>query len=368
MAGSIRGGLPIFSFKGIGVFIHWTFLLLPAYIAYSGWQDGMVIAEILKEVGLVLIVFFCVLLHEFGHSLTALRYGVRTKNIVLLPIGGVASLERMPEEPRKEFWITLAGPMVNLVIAILAFGVIAITGVTESVSDLLLGATEWTNVLMFIFGMNVFLFLFNLIPAFPMDGGRLLRSLLSMRMPRPKATMIAGRIGQFMSIVFVVAAIYMEAPFLGLIGVFIFMAAGAEIRTVAPMTIANTGLVRSYMTTKFTSLLGTDTVANALEELTRNNEELLVVVDPSEVKGIVSREELQTAKPTALLSSLSVTRVPACRLNDQAEHVGRYMLTHGYPISLVIENGSLVGIVTAASLREQFIPPVDPVEGVPEFR
>ena len=356
MAGSIRGGLPIFSFKGIGVFIHWTFLLSPAYIAFSGWQDGMVLSEILQEVGLVLIVFVCVLLHEFGHSLTALRYGVRTKNIVLLPIGGVASLERMPEEPHKEFWITLAGPMVNLVIALLAFGLIAITGVTESFSDILLGATEWTSTLMFIFGMNIFLFLFNLIPAYPMDGGRLLRSLLSMRMPRPKATKIAGRIGQVMAVLFVLAAIYQEAPFLGLIGVFIFMAAGAEIRTLAPKTTANAGLIRSHMTSTFTSLLGTNTVAKALEELARNDEELIVVLDTNEVKGIITRDELLATSPETLLSALSITRVPACRINDMAEHVGRYMLTHGYPISLVMENGSLVGIVTAASLREQVAP------------
>ncbi len=353
MAGSIRGGLPIFSFKGIGVFVHWTFLLLPAYIAYSGWKDGMVLTEILHEVGLVLIVFVCVLLHEFGHSLTALRYGVRTKNIVLLPIGGVASLERMPEEPRKEFWITLAGPMVNLVIALLAFGLIAITGVTESFSDLFLGATEWTNTLMFIFGMNVFLFLFNLVPAYPMDGGRLLRSLLSMRMPRPKATKIAGRIGQVMAVIFVMAAIYEQAPFLGLIGVFIFMAAGAEIRTLAPKTPANAGLIRSHMTSSFTSLLGTNAVSKALEELARNDEELIVVLDTNEVKGIIHRDVLLAVSPDALLSSLPITRVPACRVNDIAEQVGRYMLTHGYPISLVMENGSLVGIVTAASLRDQ---------------
>lgn len=356
MAGTLRGGLPIFSFKGIGVFVHWTFLLLPAYIAFSGWQDGMVLTEILHEVGLVLIVFVCVLLHEFGHSLTALRYGVRTKNIVLLPIGGVASLERMPEEPRKEFWITLAGPMVNLVIALVAFGLIALSGATESFTDLLLGATEWTNTLMFIFGMNIFLFLFNLIPAYPMDGGRLLRSLLSMRMPRPKATKIAGRIGQVMSVLFVLAAIYQQAPFLGLIGVFIFMAAGAEIRSLAPKTPANSAFIRSHMTAKFTSLLSTSTVAKALEDLSHSDDELIVVLDTTEVKGILTREELRASSPETLLATLPITRVPACRINDTAEHVGRYMLTHGYPISLVIENGSLVGIVTAASLREQVAP------------
>ena len=135
MTTSIRGGLPLFTFKGIRVFVHWSFLLLPAYVAYSGWREGMELAAILGEIGLVLIVFLCVLLHEFGHSLTALRYGVRTKNIVLLPIGGVASLERMPAEPRKEFWITLAGPLVNLGIALLAFAAIALSGLSEFFSE-----------------------------------------------------------------------------------------------------------------------------------------------------------------------------------------------------------------------------------------
>jgi Zn-dependent protease len=184
MAGpTLRGGLPLFSFRGIKVLVHWSFLLLPAWIIISGLSDGVPFQQLLAHVGLVLVVFICVVVHEFGHALTAQHYGIRTRDITLLPIGGVASLERMPEDPKQEFWITIAGPLMNLIIAALAFLVIAITGVSLFFSDLLLGATTWTSVLSFVLMANLSLFLFNLVPAFPMDGGRILRSLLSMRLP-----------------------------------------------------------------------------------------------------------------------------------------------------------------------------------------
>ena len=129
-----------------------------------------------------------------------------------------------------------------------------------------------------------------------------------------------SRIGQPISVLFVLAAIYQQAPFLGLIGVFIFMAAGAEIRSLAPKTPANSAFIRSHMTAKFTSLLSTSTVANALEDLSHTDDELIVVLDSTEVKGIITRDELRANAPDALLSTLSVTRVPACRINDTAEH------------------------------------------------
>ena len=134
MAASFRGGVPLFSFKGIKVLVHWSFLALPAFIAYSGFSDGLGLREILMQLGLVLIVFACVVLHEFGHALTALHYGVRTRDITLLPIGGLARLERMPESPGQELVVAAAGPAVNVVIALILFAFGARIGSIASVT------------------------------------------------------------------------------------------------------------------------------------------------------------------------------------------------------------------------------------------
>ncbi len=140
MAGLLSGGaLPLFSFRGIAVRLHWSFALLPAYVLYSDLHDGDAWGSIAMHLGMVGITFACVVLHEFGHALTARRYGIGTKSITLLPIGGVAALERMPEEPRQEFWITVAGPAVNLAIALLAVLLMAALGLTAFFTDLFLG-------------------------------------------------------------------------------------------------------------------------------------------------------------------------------------------------------------------------------------
>ncbi|MFN3875589.1 MAG: site-2 protease family protein, partial [Flavobacteriales bacterium] len=231
MAGGIlsRGSLPLFVFKGIQVRLHWSFIALPAFVAWSALSEGVGWGAVGMRLGMVAIVFACVVLHEYGHALTARRFGVGTRDITLLPIGGVASLERMPEEPRHEFWITAAGPAVNLVIALIAIIVMAVLGLTTFFTDLFLGGGGmWTNALLFLAGINIWLFLFNLIPAFPMDGGRILRSALAMRMPRERATRIAAGLGRGLAIAGIAYGLMSGQPFLALIGFFVFVAAGAE--------------------------------------------------------------------------------------------------------------------------------------------
>src|SRR5919106_508055 len=163
---------------GIDVYVHATFVMVMAWIALLYWNQSHSVAAVVDGVGFILTLFGCVVLHEFGHALTAARYGIRTRDITLFPIGGVARLERMPEVPIQELWVALAGPAVNVVIALLIFVWLQASGSWESVDRIGVASGSFVERVMLA---NVYLVGFNLLPAFPMDGGRALRALLAMR-------------------------------------------------------------------------------------------------------------------------------------------------------------------------------------------
>lgn len=355
-APSFKGGLPLFRFRGIRVFVHWSFLILPAWIAISGFMDELSAADILGRIGLVLIVFVCVVMHEFGHAITAQHYGVRTRDITLLPIGGVANLERMPEEPKQEFWITVAGPLVNLAIAAVAFVAIAIAGITVIFSDVMLGATTVTNVLMFVFSANLVLFLFNLVPAFPMDGGRILRSLLSMRMPREKATRIAASIGRFFAVAFVLYGLLDKQPFLALIGLFIFLAAGAESRMVQKQAALRGISVRQVMRTRFWSMPHTATVQQAVDELLAGGDHDLVLLRDGRYRGVLTRRDLVQAVSEQRLASplheLPVQHVPAIGPAVELNAATLALLAGKYALIPVVDEDRVLGVLENENLAE----------------
>src|SRR5687768_1402885 len=181
------------TFAGIDVFVHATFLLLIVWIGYSYWLQYGTIAKVVEGILFILALFICVVLHEYGHALTARRYGIKTRDITLYPIGGVARLERMPDKPIEELWVALMGPAVNVIIAAILFVYLYLTRSGISLNDLTMTSGSFAARLM---AVNISLVLFNLIPAFPMDGGRVLRALLAMSMDYVRATQIAANIGQ----------------------------------------------------------------------------------------------------------------------------------------------------------------------------
>jgi Zn-dependent protease len=191
----MRWSFSIGTFGGTVVRIHVTFFLLLAWIWFMHYQIGGTAAA-WEGVAFIVAIFICVVLHEFGHALAARRYGIKTPDITLLPIGGLARLERMPEEPRQELVIAVAGPLVNVVIA--AIILIALGG-TVGAEQMIQVEDPRVNFLVRLAGVNIFLVLFNMIPAFPMDGGRVLRALLSIRLGFTRATQIAASIGQFVA-------------------------------------------------------------------------------------------------------------------------------------------------------------------------
>jgi stage IV sporulation protein FB len=209
---------------GTDVKVHFTFILLLAFLfAKAQMEDGVTAALTLTS--MVVALFVCVLLHEFGHILMARHFGIRTRDVLLLPIGGVARLERIPEEPRQETLIALAGPTVTLGIIVALGAILQLTGNPPSFSPWDFDSPAAAKQL---FYMNVLLLGFNLLPAFPMDGGRVLRAVLARRMNYVRATRIAATLGQLIALVGGLVGIYQRDWMWALIALFIVLAAGQE--------------------------------------------------------------------------------------------------------------------------------------------
>ncbi len=208
---------------GIPIFVHWTFLILLAWLVYGHWVAGHDLATTLEGVGFVLAIFGCVVLHELGHALAARRYGVPTADITLLPIGGVARLQRIPEHPAEELVVAIAGPLVNVaIVAALYLLGVRWPGTPLNNEHHFLVSASFFPKLMYV---NAFLVLFNLLPAFPMDGGRVLRALLALKLDYARATRFAASVGQLMAIGFGFFGLT-GSPMLLLIALFVWI--GAE--------------------------------------------------------------------------------------------------------------------------------------------
>jgi len=214
------------TFAGIDVFVHATFLLIVGWYGLSAWMENRSLAAVVEGVAFILLLFLAVTLHEYGHALTARRFGIKTRDITLYPIGGVARLERMPEKPIQELWVALAGPAVNVVIAIGLFTWLVLTNALAPLSQITLTTGSFVERLMLV---NISLVLFNLIPAFPLDGGRVLRAALAMKQNYLQATRTAASIGKGLAFLLGLAGLFSN-PMLVFIAFFIWMGADQETR------------------------------------------------------------------------------------------------------------------------------------------
>ena len=274
---------------GTDVKLHITFLMLLAFIALVSYTRGGLGTAVANTV-MIVALFGCVLLHEFGHILMARRFGVRTPDVILLPIGGLARLERMPEEPRQELLIALAGPAVTLAIVVVLYLVLMLSGASLDVQEL---ARLDQPLLQNLIVINVMLLLFNLIPAFPMDGGRVLRAILASRLGMRRATRIATRVGQGLAIGFGMWAVFKGLPILLLIAVFVFMAAGAEAAAIETSTAGKGVVVSDMMITNFRTISVYAPLQQAVEYLLEGEQREFPVVDnDGRVEGLLTRENL----------------------------------------------------------------------------
>lgn len=275
-------------YLGIDLRVHATFLLLLAFVAAAHWLPSRDLGDALGGLAFFTALFVCVVLHEYGHALAARRYGVGTRDITLLPIGGVARLERMPESPRQELWIALAGPAVNVVIAALLAGWLAFTGKLGALTALdPLGGPFAARLL----AVNLLLVAFNLLPAFPMDGGRVLRAVLAMRLRYARATRIAASIGQGMAVAFGLLGL-LGNPMLILIALFIWIGAGEEAAAAEVKDTLRGLTAREAMLTDFLVLEPRDTIGDAARLLLAGSQRDFPVMDGASVAGIVTHDRL----------------------------------------------------------------------------
>jgi len=346
---------------GTDVKIHVTFLALVAWWAYAAYADGGRAAAV-EAVVLLLAMFTCVLLHEFGHILMARRFGVRTPDVILLPIGGVARLERMPEEPKQELLIAAAGPAVTLALALGLFAVLRWTGAPLDSAQLGPGRIGLAQQVMWL---NVAILLFNLLPIFPMDGGRMLRALLAMRVGLQRATRIAAKVGQGGAVLLGLWGLGFFSRFhlesnvvLVLIAVFIFLAAGAEAQSVEIRTAGRGLTVREMMITQFVALPVHATLQQAADALLAGEQREFPVLDNwGRVEGILTREGLIRGLSTLgggatverAMSSGVAALAPTIPFEEAMERLGR----SGLPALPVVDQaGALVGLLTRDNVTD----------------
>jgi len=349
--------LTIGSVAGTAIRIHVTFLLFLAWIfGVNYFSGGPQVAW--SSLLFVVLLFLCVLLHEFGHIFTARGFGVRTPDVILLPIGGVARLERIPEKPSEEFLIAIAGPAVNVVIALL----LIVGGGANLSAGHLASTLEAANVSLIdrLAAVNLFLALFNLIPAFPMDGGRVLRALLAARLGYVRATEIAAMIGQGVAFALGFLGLFGN-PLLIFIAIFVYLAASAEAHLVATRAMSRGVPVTSAMLTQLATLTPDEHVDAAVETLLRTSQSEFPVVDEvTRPIGVLGRGDLIRALrergPDARVGDVMKTVIPTVTKNRCLEDAFRLLQEKSAPAVAIVDGlGRLVGLVTPETIGEMLM-------------
>lgn len=340
--------IPIIRIAGIQLRIHVTFLLLIAWVALGSTSAAV----------FVLLLFLCVVLHEFGHAFAAKAYGINTPDITLLPIGGVARLERMPEEPKQELIIAIAGPLVNVIIALCLYVVI---GSRELMNPAIVQRGDMLTQLLQI---NVVLVLFNLLPAFPMDGGRVLRALLATRLSYARATQIAANVGQAFAFLFVIVGLFgipgffHSNLFLVFIAFFIYIGASQEAALAQMRDVSRRFPVSSAMVREFRSLPETATLEAAVDALLATSQHDFPVLDQAgNVAGILTRHDLIAAlrknDPAIRVADVMRRDCPVVTTGTRFEEAFRIMQESNCPALPVLDGMKrLVGLLTPENVSE----------------
>lgn len=355
----MSSSLKIGRFAGIQVQVHWTFWLLFLFIGFLVFSKDGTLVDLFWHSVFVLGLFFCVVLHEFGHALTARKYGIPTRSITLLPIGGLASLKKIPENPKEEFLVAIAGPAVNVVIALVLLLFVPTETFTSMDPETLqeeLSMITPGNFLFYLLTANIALVLFNLIPAFPMDGGRIFRAILTMKMGRIKATQIAASVGKFLALLFFLYGLF-YGILMTVIAVFIWFGAHSENIMIQQIELMRGYKIRDAMITEYTRLKPDDTLKKAVDKILASTEQdFLVVNQDDEIAGILYMDDLskalqETGEETSIQNVMDrsvVTLEASAELSSAYQKLNRKNRNF-FP---VLDNGEIVGVMDMNNINE----------------
>lgn len=338
---------------GTEIKIHLTFFILVAFWAMAGYQQGGPPGAVAACL-LLFALFACVLLHEFGHILMAGRFGVRTPDVILLPIGGIARLQRIPDEPKQELLIALAGPAVTLAIVLVLYALLAVGGNPPRFGEL----DPDGPFLETLMRVNFYLLVFNLFPAFPMDGGRVLRALLASKMGLLAGTRIAARFGQASAVVAGLYGLSAGEPLLALVSLFVFLGAGAEAAAVETRAAGEGLNVSRMMVTRFQAIPVHATLSDAVELLLSGEQREFPVVDNlGRVEGLLTRDNLikgiSQRGPSSTVGEAMTAQVQSVSPGLGFQEALDRLRSSGLPaLPVVDESGRLVGLLTLDNITD----------------
>jgi len=349
--GYLAGSVSVFRIFGVPVRLHFTFVLLFVFLVFFGFESG---ESHWSSVAYIAALFGSVLLHELGHALVARRYGIRTIEVVMFPIGGVARLERSPR-PRQEFWVAIAGPAVNLVIAGLLFGLLLLRGTLLSAEDLV-RATD-SNLTQRVALGNLILAVFNLLPAFPMDGGRILRSLLSIHRTEDEATRAAARAGRWLAVMMGLYGLLSMQFMLVFIAFFVYLGAAQESMAAVGRSLIHGLTVAEAMVTDFRTLTHANTIREAAQLLLSTSQQDFPVMHGDTVVGLLGRNALIRAMATdgpdsyvaAAMDREPLKLLPDMDLSEALPQMSKSSC------ALVMEGDRLLGLLTTENLSELLV-------------
>lgn len=354
----MRGAYKILTIRGINIFIHWTFLLLIGWVLLVNVSAGNNIEQLTWSILFILAVFACVTLHELGHALMAARFGIKAKNIVLLPIGGIASIEKFPDNPRQELAISIAGPVVNIIIATLLWLVLLPnTAFAETPKDM--SIMHGHDFIYNLRVVNIGLAVFNLIPAFPMDGGRILRALLGFKLNYIQATTIATNVGKVIAVAFIALGILLINPFLPVIGIFIIFSAGAEEYYLRLKSLVKGIKLNEVLMYDYNSLQANMTVQEAANVLNSNHNKYFILMDGVNPIGAINRLEIVKAiaamNYTTPLSKMATEELEYLDGDKEIDTVLEKLAHNEERIFPVMDSSHFMGVVNLNHIIEYLL-------------
>ncbi|MEX0813635.1 MAG: site-2 protease family protein [Chitinophagales bacterium] len=350
----MKGSLKLGRIAGINVFVHWTFSLLLLFIIFTNIREGYNAIQVLWSLFFILSIFVTVVLHELGHALTAKKFNINTKDITLLPIGGLARLESIPEKPREEWLVAIAGPLVNLAIAFAVYFFVHIPE-PDQMEAFVADGINGQNFLFLFFMVNIWLSIFNLLPVFPMDGGRIFRATLSHFINRVKATKIATRLGQLLALGFVIGGFYVN-PFLIFIGLFIMFGAQAELNMVSTRYLLKDSSIGKITMQQYETLKTDDTISVAVQKLLNGTAKSFLVLENEKPIATLNRDAMikalsESGKDTPIQDIMD-TELLSFDANTPIEKVYKSMTEKGQELALIKDSENYIGVVDSENISE----------------